>query len=356
MVCGEPEQAASMQSAVTRQSRFAGPSPERARETKRGGNADDKISGMKRRRFEMRKLSFLTFVAMAFFGATFMSAQNRTWVSGLGDDANPCSRTAPCKTFAGAIFKTAAGGEIDALDAGAYGTFAINKAITIDGGGGQVASSLDGDLKNPNGITVQAGPKDVVIIRNLRVNGVGIATNGIRFVSGQTLHIEHCSVFGWTNAGIDIEPTNGGKVFIDDTTSTDNGFAGLFVQSASVTQVDIYRSRFQFNGIHGVWASSNSQVSATHSDASGNAGDGFIAAPNAGTAELNLTSSSANNNGTGVLAGGTGFPGTVRVTGVVLNNNGTGFLTQSNGTIASFGNNYNSGSGKPTAGAGIGVQ
>jgi hypothetical protein len=304
----------------------------------------------------MRKFSSFTLVAMVFFGATFMSAQSRTWVAGLGDDSGPCSRTAPCRTFAGAIAKTSPGGEIDALDPGGFGVVVINKAITIDGGGGQVSSVLDSDQKQPNGITVQAGPKDVVTLRNLRINGVGVATNGIRFVSGQTLHIEHCSVFGWMNAGIDIEPTNVSKVFIDDTTSTDNGFAGLFVQSASVTQVDIYRSRFQFNGIHGVWASSNSQVSATHSDASGNAGDGFIAAPNAGTAELNLTSSSANNNGTGVLAGGTGFPGTVRVTGVVLNNNGTGFLTQSNGTIASFGNNYNSGAGKPTAGAGIGVQ
>jgi len=36
--------------------------------------------------------------------------------SGVGDDANPCSRTAPCKTFAGAISKTAAAGEINCLD------------------------------------------------------------------------------------------------------------------------------------------------------------------------------------------------------------------------------------------------
>src|SRR6202046_3797494 len=64
----------------------------------------------------------------------------RTWVSGVGDDANPCSRTAPCKTFAGAIGQTAAGGEIDALDPGGFGEVTITKSITIDGGGGQVAS------------------------------------------------------------------------------------------------------------------------------------------------------------------------------------------------------------------------
>src|SRR5580693_9720 len=66
----------------------------------------------------------------------------RTWVSGVGDDANPCSRTAPCKTFAGAISKTVAGGEISVLDPGGYGALTITKAITIDGGGGQVASVL----------------------------------------------------------------------------------------------------------------------------------------------------------------------------------------------------------------------
>src|ERR1700709_98137 len=77
------------------------------------------------------------------FGNTTASAQaTRTWVSGVGDDANPCSRTAPCKTWAGAISKTAAGGEIDALDPGGFGALTITKAITIDGGGGQVASTL----------------------------------------------------------------------------------------------------------------------------------------------------------------------------------------------------------------------
>src|SRR5580700_6054859 len=66
----------------------------------------------------------------------------RTWISGVGDDVNPCSRTAPCKTFAGAISKTAAGGEIDALDPGGFGTVTLTKSITIDGGGGQVASVM----------------------------------------------------------------------------------------------------------------------------------------------------------------------------------------------------------------------
>src|ERR1700684_971293 len=83
----------------------------------------------------------------------------RTWVSGVGDDANPCSRTAPCKTFAGAISKTVAGGEIDVLDPGGFGALTITKAITLDGGGGQVASIL---VSGTNGITINAAGAIVI--------------------------------------------------------------------------------------------------------------------------------------------------------------------------------------------------
>src|SRR5512139_59000 len=126
-------------------------------------------------------------VALGLAAQSASAQATRTWVSGVGNDANPCSRTAPCKTFAGAISKTAAGGEIDALDPGGYGAVTITKAITIDGGGGQVASVL---VSGTNGIVVQAGPVDVVILRNLRINGIGTGLNGIRFLSGAALILE----------------------------------------------------------------------------------------------------------------------------------------------------------------------
>src|SRR5258705_2923794 len=84
----------------------------------------------------------LTLLMICLWASQAQAQATRTWVSGVGDDANPCSRTAPCKTFAGAISKTATGGEINALDAGGFGAVTIGKAITIDGGGGQVASVL----------------------------------------------------------------------------------------------------------------------------------------------------------------------------------------------------------------------
>src|ERR1041384_3149945 len=115
------------------------------------------------------KMNAVKLLAIIVLGSGMMFGQaSRTWVSGVGDDANPCSRTAPCKTFAGAISKTAAGGEIDALDPAGYGAVTITKAMTIDGGGGQGASGL---VAGTNGIAVQAGASDVVILRNLRING-----------------------------------------------------------------------------------------------------------------------------------------------------------------------------------------
>src|SRR5579864_6679614 len=183
----------------------------------------------------MRTLKIL---AVVLLWAGLAGAQaSRTWVSGVGDDANPCSRTAPCKTFAGAISKTAAGGEIDALDPGGFGALTITKAITIDGGGGQVASVL---VSGTNGIVIVAGPSDVVILRNLRINGIGTGINGISWQSGKALTIENCDIFGFTNNGINIAKSDGGQAFVRNTVVQNNGQAGLAdVSSGITTSVDI---------------------------------------------------------------------------------------------------------------------
>src|ERR1700726_3479254 len=116
-------------------------------------------------------LRFLLAVAFVAGFSTLAHAQaSRTWISGVGDDVNPCSRTAPCKTWAGAISKTAAGGIIDALDPGGFGAVTITKAMLIDGGGGQVASVL---AAGTNGINVAAGAADIVTLRNIQLNGAG---------------------------------------------------------------------------------------------------------------------------------------------------------------------------------------
>lgn len=127
----------------------------------------------------------------------------RTWVSGVGDDVNPCSRTAPCKTFAGAISKTIAGGEIDVLDPGGFGAVTITKSITIDGGG-TFGSVL---VAGTNAVVINAGANDKITLRNLSINGTGTGVNGIEFLNGKILIVDHCNVIGFAANGILVQPT-----------------------------------------------------------------------------------------------------------------------------------------------------
>jgi hypothetical protein len=288
----------------------------------------------------MRKSTALKFLAILAVGTTMMYGQaTRTWVSGVGDDANPCSRTAPCKTFAGAISKTAPGGEIDALDPGGFGALTITKSITLDGGGGQVASIL---VAGTNGIVVAAQPTDVVIIRNLRFDGLLGAGNtnaglsGIRWIGGRVLGIENVTVTGFNNNGIDIANSVANAVaWIQNTTVENCNGHGVSVVSTATTQVHIDGSHFEFVNF-GVLAGSNSKVTVTNSVSTGN-GQGFAAEPASGTAELDIQNSSAtNNNNNGVIAA---TNGTVRLTGNSIFGNAGSGTSASGGTIFTYQNN-----------------
>src|ERR1700712_4565817 len=136
----------------------------------------------------MRRIALIVFatgiLASFLTTAPALDQATRTWVSGVGDDVNPCSRTAPCKTFPGAISKTAAGGEIDCLDPGGFGAVTIVKSMTIDCG------TFAGGILNSggvNGINVNAGVNDKVVLRNVVIQGtVGVSgLNGIRFLAGR---------------------------------------------------------------------------------------------------------------------------------------------------------------------------
>src|SRR5262249_45607646 len=136
----------------------------------------------------------------------------RTWVSGVGDDVNPCSRTAPCKTFAGAISKTAAGGIINCLDPGGFGAVTITKSITIDCAhtlGGVVAAGTNGINVNGNGI--------VVTLRGLDIEGIGTGLIGVNIIQAGKVHVDRCNIFGFatgTAQGIRHVPSAGGNLFV----------------------------------------------------------------------------------------------------------------------------------------------
>ena len=158
---------------------------------------------------------FILVMCMSAVSIIATAQATRTWVSGVGDDANPGSRTAPCKTLAGAISKTATGGEINILDPGGFGAVTITKSITIDGGGiiGSILSSAT------NGIIVNA-PNGLVTIRNFSINGAGttLGINGIRVIAVKKLIVENCILTNFSANGIDINTTTGADVAISNVT------------------------------------------------------------------------------------------------------------------------------------------
>jgi len=219
----------------------------------------------------------------------------RTWVSGVGDDANPCSRTAPCKTWAGAISKTAQpGGEIDALDPGGFGAVTVTGGITLNGGKGNTAGVL---VAGTNGIVVSAAANDTVILRNLDINGLwpqsGAGLSGIAFVSGKALYIE-------------------------DSTIENFQYDAVYVASSGslVLKNDVLRN----DGQNGIWAG-------------------------AGSAPLNVLIEGCTiqgNLGAGISAQGNGSPNSsvVDIRNNDITGNGYGLATGANGgVIQSFGGN-----------------
>src|ERR1041384_8628990 len=132
---------------------------------------------MSKFRFTIKVLAIATFM---FATVSIAQAQaSRAWISRVGDDANPCSRTAPCKTFAGAISKTATAGEINVLDPGGFGAVTITKAITISSEGFEAGVLVSGT----NGIVIAAGVNDVIILRGLDIEGLGTGLVGVKILN-----------------------------------------------------------------------------------------------------------------------------------------------------------------------------
>src|ERR1051326_3689121 len=136
-------------------------------------------------------------VAMTLAVAPANAQATRTWVSGVGDDANPCSRTAPCKTFAGAISKTATAGEINVLDPGGFGGVTITKSITISSEGFEAGVLVSGT----NAIIINATTTSNVVLRGLDIEGLGTGLVGIKVLGGLgSLHVEKSTINNFRGA------------------------------------------------------------------------------------------------------------------------------------------------------------
>lgn len=293
----------------------------------------------------------LLVLALALPATAFGQGASRTWVSGVGDDINPCSRTAPCRTLPAAMTQTAPGGVISALDAGSFNTLTITKAITIDlsnaGGGGITASA------GVTGITVNAGPEDRVRIRGVNINGLGSGGNGIRIIQARSVKIAETNIYNFTRNGVTVENGNQvTRVVVKDSTIHDNTGNGVLVAptSSRAARVTLRRNDIDDNGCGIAATRFGATADYTFRCGTGGTGAGAIATINAFGNSITESARQA------VLANGSSA--TIRLgRNDISGSTGAPALQFFNtGEILSFGNNVVTGNpggdGAPTGSAG----
>jgi hypothetical protein len=249
----------------------------------------------------------------------------RTFVSTSGNDANPCTNTAPCRNFAAAIANTTAGGEVVALNSGGYGAFTIPKAITIAGAPGEhvAVTAFAGTA-----IDVNAGTGDVVVLRNLYLTGLGAST-GVWLESDSILHLDSVLVTGFDSDGL-AATADGSQVFVRDSMFRRNDNNGL-VATGDI-RVTVTDSNSEANGV-GYLLEGGATAEIFRSTAANNAFNGMVFDASGGTISQSVASG---NDGCGVLALSTGT--NLTLTGVVLADNSTqGLLTQDGSPVVRIG-------------------
>ncbi len=288
-------------------------------------------------RISLSLIAITTLAISALFAAPAYAQATRTWVSGVGDDANPCSRTAPCKTFAGAISKTAAGGEISVLDPGGFGAVTITKSITINGDG-----TLAGILAaGTNGIIINAGVNDKVIIRNLSINGAGTGIRGIHWLAGAQLTVDKVSIYGFTTNAINVAKSTDSDLYVRDTYITNTNAGIVMTTSAGFVTASIDNVRLDNLAGNGIEAVNNVVANANNTIIASSSANAVIVS--GGSSIVAVTNSQLYSNITALNASVSGA--TIRVSNSNLFQNATAFNLAGGATIASGTNNKTAGNG-----------
>ncbi len=315
----------------------------------------------------MSKVRFtLNILAVTVFTLTVASMAQaqatRTWVSGVGDDVNPCSRTAPCKTYAGAISKTAVHGEISTLDPGGFGAVTITKSITIEGtqgqGYGSILHSGTIGISIPFDSFAAAGESQKSVrLRNLNINGSGgsggdasSGSRGIRITGSAAnteVFVEDCILDGARQAatGRGIEDNRSGGGFLSVSRTTIRNMSGSGISTLTTTnglKMVINDSQF-LNNANGIAVGDHVRLSVYNSNISGNSGSGIFGENNSGglTTEINVDHCVVTHNGTGFNA--STATTIIRVSNTTAVNNNTLFSAAGGGTVLSYGNNQSAG-------------
>jgi hypothetical protein len=286
----------------------------------------------------MRRIALFTllagFLVPVLPSAPAYAQATRTWVSGVGDDnntVNGCSRSAPCKTFAGAISQTDTNGEIDCIDAGGFGTLTIMKSITIDCSGtfgGIIVAGANGITIN---LTASPDPLKSVVLRGISINGAGNAgqagLKGVSIQSAAVVTLENMVIMNFAQQGIADTRATPGKLFIKNSVIRNNAGVGIAVAATGGTNMVSIESTHSINNLYGVAVGNGNQIKITRSVFSGNSVAGIEAD---GGAQIGVEHSTINFNGTGVQANGT----------ISLDDTEISFnQAATSGTPVSFGNN-----------------
>jgi hypothetical protein len=273
---------------------------------------------------------FFSTAALVVGFSTLAHAQaTRTWVSGVGDDANPCSRTAPCKTFAGAISKTATGGEISVLDPGGFGTLTITKSITLNGDGtlAGILSSLASQAILVNITTNLASDK--VVIRSISINGAGNGVKGVRVIDGQEVILDNVTISGLTDAAVDVAQSQSFSLFLNNVRIS-KALVGVRTQTTVGTVAGAFEN-VNIDGMssHGVECVNNTSMAFRNLETTKCGGSG-VRSGGAGVDLSIMDSLSSGNN-----IGYDGAAGIIRITNCGMFYNNTNLA----GSVATGGNN-----------------
>jgi hypothetical protein len=305
----------------------------------------------------LNRISTIVAVGLALAGALSAApakAAARTFVSGHGNDGNPCNLAGPCRTFAAAYAKTDAAGEISVLDVAGYGPLTITTALSIiNDGVGESGIIL---IAAGNAITINAGSNDAVTLRGLSLDGGNTAsTNGIAFNSGANLTVQNCTIRHFAGSGIGFLPNSPSSLSVSNTLVANNGGNGIAIvpnSAASVTAV-LNRVEVYNNGggvaLNGINTTASIEVTVSESIAAGNVGAGFSTFTpigNPSPVSISLFHSVATHNGTGLTANGP--QAVIILAQSMVAYNTVGWQLQFGGIIGTFADNYVTGNGIST--------
>ena len=289
-------------------------------------------------------LALLSTIAVTIWASLPAQAQRaRVFVSVNGNDSNPCTALSPCRTFQAAHDAVQAGGEVDVLDTGGYGTLNINKSISIVNPGGVVASIAT--ASGQTAIAINAGPSDTISLRGLTLDGAGVASQGITLFGGGALEIADCVVRKFTSVGLGFAPHSSSSLKVTNSEFNDNLIGIYMVPVASAVgtldRVGLYNnSESGLQVLGGTASGSTINVTVKESIASNNATGLLSDNGNGGATRVAIIlvrSIISNNSGVGILSQGSGAQ--VIVDKSTIFNNGSAWVARLSGLIFTHGNN-----------------